>query len=80
MSQYKSAVKMRYKDAITHAHIIAYMTDPRFLNSWETVLEEHEIQSAEEWLRQRNEVLDIQLEKFKLRLGNIYAEKMFSAR
>ena len=81
MSQYKSAVKKRYKEAVTDAHIIAYMTNPKFYYHWESDLEEAEIRSAEQWLSNINDDYEIELEKFKHRFdSDLYDAKMFNER
>ena len=81
LAQYRSSVKKRYKEAVTEAHIIAYMTNPKHFKTWEEDLEETEIKSAEQWLRDISEDYDIELEKYKVLLdGDLYEEKMFSER
>ena len=80
LSQFKTPIKKRYKDAVSDAHIIAFMTNPKFGMDWETELEEDEIKSAEEWLSGRDPDYGIELEKYRIRDESLYNVHMFNDR
>ena len=78
--QFRGAIEKRYKDALTSAHIIAYMTNPKFASEAESKLEERDIEAAEAWLQSIDGDFEIEFEKFKIRMVDLYVEKMFSDR
>lgn len=83
LSQYATKIKKRFEDAVTEAHIIAYITNPRYINSsYAKEIDFDLLEKAEKWLGERNPDFEVELEKFKLRTGTekLYSAKMFTDR
>ena len=82
MSQlFRSALKQ----AITEAHIIAYVTDTSHTHIATRELDFELLMKAEAWFGQRKPDFEIELEKFKLHSScsdddKLYSAKMFSER
>jgi hypothetical protein len=78
LSTYQEAVKKRFKDAVQPFHILAYMTDHRFIEEWKSFLEPDLENSAEEWLEEKNPEFVGLLFKFKLGDREVFPKQMFS--
>ena len=54
LSIYYDAIKKRFQDAVQPFHILAYITDHRYVDDYKSFIDNDNENSAEQWLEDRN--------------------------
>ena len=78
LSIYYDAIKKRFQDAVQPFHILAYITDHRYVDDYKSFIDNDNENSAEQWLEDRNPDFLGLLYKFNLKDREVFPKQMFS--